>query len=667
MDGCSSASDLWYQRFKPLGKVRRRIQDLRIPSASYFLTSSSRLDLSHNESMRLAVDCLLSRGLEGYHEVLKAEGEVDFLSELEKDYILKHREDAVGESDDVDRESDGQSCFGCSEVTAENGSKEESLDQNSEEDVKPAGQIPDDPRVEVFFQSDHRAAGMKDLVRQFIRKAKLALAVVTDNFSDPELLCDLLEASRKRNVSVYLLLDHLNLKVFVSMWEDLKLSSRHFPMLLVQSVHGLTYCAKTGRKLKGRIAESFIIADWTEVLSGSYSLTWLSWQVHQSLAVLIRGRSVSRFHQEFYRLYSDSEPVPDFVSFMPVLPSLCPYTTSQEAQSVRTEPRAWTEDREDTRTTPAEKLLGGSEDSKQPVLGAAAGSHSQRTKSQHSVVYSPPEAGANTELLERNQTQTHEDSYLPDQTSFSDAKAHPDRSVFSSIPEQSLKVQEQASSPRHGQLRAVCYQSHLKKVISLDHTDVGTEGFYSQQNISEKPLVFTSVRNTQRYLWNCSPISDNPEFISSPQQAPGNLILQFPFTSTKGRVFRLHTESSRLHQHQALIHSHFNASCSQSTAKTSPLRPQPHTHPRHILSDVRAQLLLQPVVAQQINTTLRLNWTPQRYQAAGTRAVSRHNSFSGTDVVEQLDWRSPQSGMKTSLGRSMSMMERRPGCFRGLL
>uniref|UniRef100_A0A8C6KSB3 Scaffolding anchor of CK1 domain-containing protein n=1 Tax=Nothobranchius furzeri TaxID=105023 RepID=A0A8C6KSB3_NOTFU len=616
------------------------------------LLIDSRLDLSHNESMRLAVDCLLSRGLEGYHEVLKAEGEVDFLSELEKDYILKHREGG---------NSDGQSCFGCSEVTEIKmfySLQEKHLLPSSimfyfpHPDVKPAGQIPDDPRVEVFFQSDHRAAGMKDLVRQFIRKAKLALAVVTDNFSDPELLCDLLEASRKRNVSVYLLLDHLNLKVF---------------MLLVQSVHGLTYCAKTGRKLKGRIAESFIIADWTEVLSGSYSLTWLSWQVHQSLAVLIRGRSVSRFHQEFYRLYSDSEPVPDFVSFMPVLPSLCPYTTSQEAQSVRTEPRAWTEDREDTRTTPAEKLLGGSEDSKQPVLGAAAGSHSQRTKSQHSVVYSPPEAGANTELLERNQTQTHEDSYLPDQTSFSDAKAHPDRSVFSSIPEQSLKVQEQASSPRHGQLRAVCYQSHLKKVISLDHTDVGTEGFYSQQNISEKPLVFTSVRNTQRYLWNCSPISDNPEFISSPQQAPGNLILQFPFTSTKGRVFRLHTESSRLHQHQALIHSHFNASCSQSTAKTSPLRPQPHTHPRHILSDVRAQLLLQPVVAQQINTTLRLNWTPQRYQAAGTRAVSRHNSFSGTDVVEQLDWRSPQSGMKTSLGRSMSMMERRPGCFRGLL
>lgn len=53
-----------------------------------------------------------------------------------------------------------------------------------------------------------------------------------DSFSDVELLCDLLEASRKRNVSVYLLLDHLNLNLFVSMWQDLKLDSKNFPVSL---------------------------------------------------------------------------------------------------------------------------------------------------------------------------------------------------------------------------------------------------------------------------------------------------------------------------------------------------------------------------------------------------------------------------------------------------
>lgn len=91
----SSVSMLWYRWSKPLGKVKRRVQDIRIPSSSCcdFLASRPALDLSHNESARLAADSLLSRGLEGYHEVLDAEGEVDFLSKLEKIYILENGTD----------------------------------------------------------------------------------------------------------------------------------------------------------------------------------------------------------------------------------------------------------------------------------------------------------------------------------------------------------------------------------------------------------------------------------------------------------------------------------------------------------------------------------------------------------------------------------------------
>ena len=51
-----------------------------------------------------------------------------------------------------------------------------------------------------------------------------------DSFSDTELLCDLLEVSRKRHVSVHLLLDHLNLNLFLNMWQDLKLNSKDFPV-----------------------------------------------------------------------------------------------------------------------------------------------------------------------------------------------------------------------------------------------------------------------------------------------------------------------------------------------------------------------------------------------------------------------------------------------------
>lgn len=94
MDG-NSVSVLLYRRFKPQGKVRRRVQDLRIPTASYIdvLAGGHRLDLSHNESARMAMDSLLSRGLKEYHQVLRAEGEVDFLSQPEKMYIMENGRD----------------------------------------------------------------------------------------------------------------------------------------------------------------------------------------------------------------------------------------------------------------------------------------------------------------------------------------------------------------------------------------------------------------------------------------------------------------------------------------------------------------------------------------------------------------------------------------------
>lgn len=48
-----------------------------------------------------------------------------------------------------------------------------------------------------------------------------------DTFSDVEILCDILEATRKRNVSIYLLLDHTNLQLFQDMCENLKINKSH--------------------------------------------------------------------------------------------------------------------------------------------------------------------------------------------------------------------------------------------------------------------------------------------------------------------------------------------------------------------------------------------------------------------------------------------------------
>ncbi|XP_028835777.1 protein FAM83A [Denticeps clupeoides] len=295
-----------YLRPKPLGKVRRRLQEVRYPSVQ-----QSVMDLSHNESARLATDALLDGGLEAYQQTLTREGEVDFLSMEEKDYILaKCRSSEVTEP--------GEESEGCADRGSTSGESQTYLPMDTDSnppELDHGWPVADwsyhlrgMPSVEVFFQSN-RSACMKDLLRNFIRKATTVLAVVMDTFSDVEILCDILEATTKRNVVVYLLLDHVHLHIFVEMCKNLQITRPHLTKMSIRSVCGQSYCAKSGRKFAGQIKEKFIIVDCAQVLVGSYSFSWLSWQVHRSLAMLIKGGAVKHFDLEFRRLYATSVPV----------------------------------------------------------------------------------------------------------------------------------------------------------------------------------------------------------------------------------------------------------------------------------------------------------------------------------------------------------------------
>ncbi|XP_068999434.1 protein FAM83D-like [Embiotoca jacksoni] len=621
MDACDSVSVLSYRRSKPVGKVRRRVQDLGVPPSSYSdLTSSGpTLDLSHNESARLAADCLLSRGLEGYHEVLREEGEVDFLSELEKNYILENGRDGntddpvAADDDDTEFESVSVGCFSptcCPAESADSDRTLAGLDQSSWKDVKSCDPVLGASSVEFVFQSDSRAAGMKDRVRQFIRKAKQALAIVMDSFSDVELLCDLLEASRKRNVSVHLLLDRLNLNLFVSMWQDLKLNGKNFPKLSVRSVDGQTYCAKTGRKLTGQIAESFIITDWTEVLTGSYSFSWLSWQVHRSLAVLLKGSSVVPFHQEFHRLYSSSKPVAGFVTFITVPDSLHLYSSTRAAPNDDTRiskqksnqtstvcPWACNENAESARIKatvavlldPRRTELKSSKGDNQSVHRADDGSQTQRKPSQlcpkpfgypgpdcrvqrgsvepaeHTVGAACTEHDATTrvEPLSENQDQIHSNSHPRGHTSFSSVQSQFASLTITTAAEKEVRVEEsnppRTASPTHGQNWTGHYQPTLKKNLNPEHPHGGTEGHFSQQrrrNILTKPSGITAGLNAQRgHLLNSLNFKpkvelppDNPKLrsSSSPQKIQANTSFQFLFTHSRGQMSGLQTKVSFL-------------------------------------------------------------------------------------------------------------------------
>ncbi|KAI1894210.1 hypothetical protein AGOR_G00113480 [Albula goreensis] len=306
-----------YLRPRQVGKVKRRVQEMRYVSA---LTTE--MDLSHNESARLATDALLDRGLTAYQQVLASEGEVDFLSELEKDYILgnaTHQANGAGSGDTEEEQEAPASPPGSSETYFPVCSESEPPG------LEYGWPVPDwsyhlqgKPSVEVLFRAD-RSASIKDLLRENISKATTLLAIVMDIFTDVEIFCDLLEATRKRGVSVYLLLNHVNLSLFLDMCKDLSISSTHLTKMSIRSVQGETYCAKSGRKFSGQIKENFVIIDCTQAFAGSFSFTWLSWQVHRSLAVLVKGSGVKPFDLEFRRLYASSKPVTGLPTAAPPL------------------------------------------------------------------------------------------------------------------------------------------------------------------------------------------------------------------------------------------------------------------------------------------------------------------------------------------------------------
>ncbi|KAK2844227.1 hypothetical protein Q5P01_010886 [Channa striata] len=630
----SSVSVLWYRRSKPLGKVRRRVQDLRIPS-SYYNDFLSALDLSHNESARLAVDCLLSRGLEGYREVLNTEGEVDFLSELEKNYILKNggdgNTDVTGASVEGDKDFETLSAgswSGASPAVSTDG-------DSSVADIKWTDSVLDRPGVEIYFQCKSRAVGMKDLVREFIRKAKMALAIVMDSFSDVELLCDLLEASRKRNVSVYLLLDHVNLNLFSRMWQELKLNSKNFPKLLVRSVHGQTYCAKTGRKLTGQIAESFIIADWTEVFTGSYSFSWLSWQVHRSLAILIKGSAITPFHQEFHRLYFSSKPVPGFVTFITV-PHFLPLNptshTTQNNNSDIFKPNSgqtktmchgtWAEDAQNPHTNAKMPLVSSQQG---PDLEHNKGDdqHGAGTASQKHTkppqLYPKPTASPGT--------QPNVPTEKPKHAADSASSLHDAQRYVESLEKNPSRIQSY-SNPRG--------QTHISNVQSqLDSLTISTKAEMNPGLQKSNPLHVKNPTNgplrmpsgngknpntpsgQRNYSLNLKANMelpfDNSKLLSPPllQQTQANMGLHSNVSSRYASGLVLSLGTKRHGQPPPQLHQTTDAPGFKSTLTGPHFRPQLQTESKLFLPGARANLHLQPHTSQQVKPCPKLNWMPQ--------------------------------------------------------
>uniref|UniRef100_A0A8C5PFI8 Family with sequence similarity 83 member A n=1 Tax=Leptobrachium leishanense TaxID=445787 RepID=A0A8C5PFI8_9ANUR len=308
-------------RSKCFGKIKKKLEEAKNKWARM-----TKVDFSYNESARLATDALLDGGFESYKKVVTEEGEVDFLSEDEVKFIKANfKQPFYANENQIDGDSGAVSNGNHSDKSESfypmNSDKSDLKTplHNWSSEEKPY--LKDKSTATVYFQTD-KTNNIRESIRRCIHRSTQVLAIMMDEFTDAEIFCDVLEAANKRNIFVYLLLDATKLNLFIQMCEKLEIKDVHLKNICVRSVTGEVYCAKSGKKFHGQICEKFIISDWRCVLSGSYSFTWLSGQVHRNFLSKFTGHVVELFDEEFRHLYGSSKPVMGFktpASMAPVL------------------------------------------------------------------------------------------------------------------------------------------------------------------------------------------------------------------------------------------------------------------------------------------------------------------------------------------------------------
>ncbi|KAM9307741.1 protein FAM83A [Gastrophryne carolinensis] len=326
-------------RCKALGKIKKRLQDAKNKWARL-----GKAEFSYNESARFATDALLEGGQESYQKVLEEEGEVNFLSKSEVQYILDNVKEPYYAKENHSESENGPEKNGNSRLSecfypVHSDIKEPALLHNNwSTEEKPY--LKDKSSATVYFQSD-KPNHIRETIRRSIHRATQVIAIMMDEFTDVEIFCDILEAANKRNVVVYLLLEATKLHGFLEMCDKLEIKEAHLKNISVKSVTGEVYCAKSGRKFFGQIHEKFVILDWRTVISGTYSFTWLSGQVHRNYLCKFSGQVVELFDEEFRLLYGISKSVMGLKSPAPMASclrreSVLSTVTSSSHESINT-------------------------------------------------------------------------------------------------------------------------------------------------------------------------------------------------------------------------------------------------------------------------------------------------------------------------------------------
>uniref|UniRef100_A0A9J8ASN0 Family with sequence similarity 83 member Ga n=1 Tax=Cyprinus carpio carpio TaxID=630221 RepID=A0A9J8ASN0_CYPCA len=301
-------------------------------------TNESKPEFFYSEQQRLALETLIHDGQDAYEDYIQTNNIRCFLSDLELESILNTLEVYCPGSPDFDAEllgeSDGE------DVSLQYWPDRSDLsiplldigwpDRASYRGIT---------RVQVYTQPPYEGQShIKEVVRKMISQAQKVIAIVMDLFTDIDIFKDLLDASYKRKVSVYIMLETTGVKHFLRMCEKAGMHTGHLKNMRVRSIRGAEFFSRSSKRVCGSQSQKFMFIDGYKAVSGSYSFTWSASRLDRNLITVLTGQAVDTFDSLFQDMYVmsngvclskinlSSEPEPDFLP--QAVPTLLPSATT---------------------------------------------------------------------------------------------------------------------------------------------------------------------------------------------------------------------------------------------------------------------------------------------------------------------------------------------------
>ncbi|XP_030590793.1 protein FAM83F [Archocentrus centrarchus] len=286
----------------------------------------SRPEFYYSEEQRAALEQLLRNGDGAFKMRLQEDNTKDFLCAREVKLIRKTFQEYDTDSDSESGEQDKSK----GSSSADSGVHSTYWPQMSDTEVPTldigwpgsSGVYKGVTRVSVYTHPPkEQAPHIKAVVRKLIQESHKAVAIVMDLLTDLQILQDLLDASSRRGVAVYAVLEARGVPHFLDMCSRLQINAMHLRNLRVRMLKGAGLALSFG-KLPGSLCSKYMLVDLEKVMFGSYSFSWSSSRLDRNTITVMSGHIVDFFDNDFRELYAVSDQVDLYREFNITKPPL---------------------------------------------------------------------------------------------------------------------------------------------------------------------------------------------------------------------------------------------------------------------------------------------------------------------------------------------------------